>query len=62
MGGGGGGGLAVLIYLPCWPFSLLSFFLLAKLMGGGGGSGPSPRSATEQSCSSVIIFNFVVFF
>ena len=36
---------AVLIYLPCWLFSLLSFLLFfTKNKGGGGGS--SPRSTT----------------
>ena len=35
---GGGGGGAVLIFLPCWPFSLQSFLLfLLKIRGGGGG-------------------------
>ena len=32
------GGAGVLIYLPCWPFSLLSFLLfLPKIRGGGPG-------------------------
>ena len=36
-GGGGGGGCLVLIYLPCWPFSLPSFLLfLLKITGGPG--------------------------
>ena len=43
-------GGSVLIYLPCWPFSLKSFLLfLPKIKGGGEGArspGPSPRSAT----------------
>ena len=32
-------GAPVLIYLPCWPFSLHSFlvFFLPKISGGGGG-------------------------
>ena len=43
----GGGGGAVLIYLPCPPFSLQSFLLfLPKIRGGPGPPGPSPRSAT----------------
>ena len=44
MGGGGG---VVLIYLPCWPFSLLSFLLLLSKIRAG--PCPSPRSATEIS-------------
>ena len=39
----GGGGGAVLIYLPCWPFSLQSFLLfLPKIRGGAGPPGPLP--------------------
>ena len=40
---GGGGGGAVLIYLPCWPFSLQSFLLFFtqnKGRRGGGGALP----------------------
>ena len=48
LGGGGGGAGAVLIYLPCRPFSLQSFLLfLLKIRGGPGPPGPSPRSASE---------------
>ena len=42
----GGGGGAVLIYLPCPPFSLQSFLLFSPKIRGGGGPGPSPRSVT----------------
>ena len=46
--GGGGGG--VLLFLPCWPFSLTSvissFFTQNKGGGGAGPPAPSPRSAT----------------
>ena len=36
-GGRGEGGRAVLIYLPCWPFSIQSFLLfLPKITGGPG--------------------------
>ena len=34
---------AVLIYLPCWLFFLLSFLFLLKIRWGPG---PSPKSAT----------------
>ena len=44
MGGGGGGGKgAVLIYLPCWPFSLQPFNLfLPKITGEGWASRAPP--------------------
>ena len=45
-GWGGGGGVAVLIYLPCRPFSLQSFLFFSQNKGGGGPPGPSPRSTT----------------
>ena len=42
--GRGGGGYLVLIYSPCWRFSLQSFLLfLLKIRRAPG---PSPRSAT----------------
>ena len=33
-GGGGGREEAVLIFLPCWPFSLQSFLLVTQNKGG----------------------------
>ena len=38
-------GVPVLIYLPCWPFSLhsfLVFFFTQNKRGGGGGGGVGP--------------------
>ena len=42
---GGGGSGAVLISLPCWPFSLQSFLLFLPNKGVEA----SPRSATKVS-------------
>ena len=42
-----GVGGAVLIFLPCWSFSLQSFLFLPKIRGGGGPGHSSPRSATD---------------
>ena len=42
---GGRGG--VLIFLPCWPFSLQSILLFLPKIRGGGHPGLTPRSAAD---------------
>ena len=51
---------AVLIYLPRWLFSLLSFLFLPKIGGGGGGAAGPWAPPLDPPLTRIGSFEFLV--